>query len=182
MIRDFVDRFAYRLQVWRRDRRDEYFTGMKSFWRRLVLVVLIFGLGLGVGVSIGIYYGRAAALVVEPEQLKVESSTGDTLDDGYTLFTWARSRRLCFAIVPRIKRGEFARNWFAKCAGECGGITGLEKKLATFPEGTSIEWTDWPNDWNGKKFAFPQDEVTDPIRNFAKAKHLKLTFCCGWVD
>ena len=182
MFGGVIERFGYRFKLWCRARRDEYFdTEMKSLWKRLILIALIFGSGLGLGIATGICYGRAAALVIDPERLKYESSTGDTLDSGYALFTWARSGKLCFAIVPRLKGGEFARNWFAKCTGECG-ISRLEEDLSVFPPGTDIEWRNWPDDWGGWTFGWPQDEVTDRIKNFAKAKHLNLTFCCSWLD
>ena len=182
MIRDLIERFLYRLKLWSSDRRQEYFDKeMKSLWKLLIVGMLIFGLGLGLGIAGGIYYGEATGLVISPYRGINESHSGFKLEDGYTLFTWARSRKLCFAIVPRYRRAEFANNWFAKCAGDCG-MSRLEEELGALPPGTIIEWTDWPDDWGGAKFGYPQDEVTKRFVEFAKAKKIQLTFSPGWLE
>ena len=175
MIR-VIDRFWYRFTLWCRERREEYFSGMRFFWKRLAVTIVLLALGFGIGIAMGAYYTEPRHLLVVPQEAQHES-----LDSGYALFTWARSGKLCFAFMPKCKSGQFARSWFAKCTGDCG-ISRLEDELSAFPEGTSIEWDNWPDGWGGWRFGWPQDEVTDRIKKFAKEKHLNLTFCCSWLD
>jgi len=172
MIRGLIDRFAFRLKLWIRARGEDYGGRPRTYFGIFFAALLVFG----VGFSVGYLYSEPAHLVVEPQRAKMES-----LDSGYTLFTWARSGTLRFAFVPQCKRGQFARSWFAKWVGE-RGITQLEEELSAFPEGTSIEWLDWPSEWVGMKFAYPQKEVTDRIKKRAQSNHLKLTFSGGWLD
>ncbi len=167
MIRDLFERFLYRFELWLRDRREDYVGRPRTYLLILAVTLIVFGFVFVVGG----YYSEPAHILVEPQRAKVES-----LESGFALFTWARSGKLCFAFMPKCKSGQFARNWFAKCTGECG-ISRLEEELSAFPEGTSIEWDNWP-----EKFGWPQTEVTDRIKKFAKAKHLNLTFCCAWLD
>jgi hypothetical protein len=172
MIRDAIQRFRYRFELWRRERREEYFgSEMRPFWKLLIVSMISVALGLGIGIAIGTYYGEAVHIVIEPQRAKYES-----LESGYALFTWARSGKLCFAFMPKCKSGEFARNWFAKCAGECG-MSRLEEELGAFPPGTSIEWRDWP-----EKFGYPQTEVIKRLAKVAKVNNIDLTFSPPWLD
>jgi hypothetical protein len=55
MIR-VIDRFWYRFALWCRERREEYFSGMRFFWKRLAVTVVLLALGFAIGIAMGAYY------------------------------------------------------------------------------------------------------------------------------